>query len=356
MGVQQDISEYKDRSLSLIDDSPQMDEQNTRRKIIEPLIGILGWDILSSGVELEYSVRMGAGTKKADYALIMEETPVVFVEAKGVDTTITEGHTDQLTSYMRQVGVELGMISNGREFEIFRRDLSSHRPNENSLGKFSLEEIEQNVNLLKALSKASIEKGEHQQIADKIESVQKAIRELRQNKDEIAENVTRVVTEKIGESVSQRVEDEAKNFVDELVESLGSQSHELDGVSTRTGIEPTTDGEYVVVIQKGGSAVERVSGTTQAEAMANVADYLIEEYGLLDRIELPYRPGTERGNIALINDEPVHMNGEEMRQYHELTGGLYIYTSLNAQSKARYISELVENVDLDCEFSKTWGV
>lgn len=356
MGVQQDISVYEERSSSLIDESPQMDEQNTRRKIIEPLIEILGWDILSSDVELEYSVRMGAGTKKVDYALILEDTPVVFVEAKGCDTTITEDHTDQLTSYMRQVGVELGMISNGRQFEIFRRDLSSTRPKENSLGKFSLEQIEQNVNLLKALSKESIEKGEHQQIADKIESVQKARRQLQQNKEEIAESVTRVVTEKIGESVSQQVEDEAKNFVDELVESLGSQSQELDKRSPPPEPEAQSEGKYLVVIQNDGSTMVRISGPTQAEAMGNVADYLIEEHGLLDEIELPYQPGTKRGHTALINDEPVHTGGDEMRAYQELVGGLYLFTSLNARSKTRYISELVEKVGMDCEFSESWGM
>jgi hypothetical protein len=52
----EELSEYADRSSGLISDSPQMDEENTKRKIIEPLIELLGWDILSSDVELEYSV------------------------------------------------------------------------------------------------------------------------------------------------------------------------------------------------------------------------------------------------------------------------------------------------------------
>jgi hypothetical protein len=43
-----------------------MDEQNTTRKIIEPLTETLGWDILSADVGLEYSVQMGSGTKNND--------------------------------------------------------------------------------------------------------------------------------------------------------------------------------------------------------------------------------------------------------------------------------------------------
>jgi polyhydroxyalkanoate synthesis regulator phasin len=223
------------------------------------------------------------------------------------------------------------------------------------LGKFSLEQIEQNVNLLKALSKESIKKGEHQQIADSIESVQNATRKLLENKDNIAERVTREVTEIIGDSVSQRVEDEAKNFVDELVESLSSQSADLGVDKPRMETEPPSDGKYMIEIRHDGLIVERISGETQAKAMANVADYLIEEWELLEYIELPYKPGSERGHTALINDEPVHTNGQEMRLYEELGEGLFIYTSLNAQTKTRYISELVEKVGLMCEFSDSWG-
>jgi len=85
MVLREGLSEYAERSVGLIENSPQMDEENTKRKIIEPLIELLGWDILSSDVELEYSVQMGSGTKKVDYALKREGTPVVFVEAKGCD-------------------------------------------------------------------------------------------------------------------------------------------------------------------------------------------------------------------------------------------------------------------------------
>jgi hypothetical protein len=108
-----ELAEYVEQSQSLIDASPQMDEQNTRRKLIEPLLELLGWNMLSPEVELEYSVQMGVGTKKVDYALMLEGTPVVFVEAKGVDSSISDSHRSQLKSYMRQTGVDWGLLTNG---------------------------------------------------------------------------------------------------------------------------------------------------------------------------------------------------------------------------------------------------
>ncbi|MDL0132285.1 type I restriction enzyme HsdR N-terminal domain-containing protein [Halobacterium salinarum] len=169
MTLREELSEYAERSAGLIEDSPQMDEENTKRKIIEPLIELLGWDILSSDVELEYSVQMGSGTKKVDYALKREGTPVVFVEAKGCDTPLDQSHENQLKSYMRQVGVDWGLLTNGRKFEIFRRDVSSNRPNEISLAEFSIEDVPNNEDPLKALSQEYIDSGESRQIAEKIE-------------------------------------------------------------------------------------------------------------------------------------------------------------------------------------------
>jgi len=327
-----------------------MDEENTKRKIIEPLIDLLGWDILSADVELEYSVQMGSGTKKVDYALKIEDTPVVFVEAKGSDTDLTTNHEKQLRSYMRQVGVDWGLLSNGREFKIFRRDYSSDRPNEISLAEFSLDEIEDKEQPLTALSRESVESGESRQIAEKIESVQRAVRTLRKEKEGIAENVTRIVTDEIGETVSQRVEDEAKNFVDNLISSLEEQAHETAVEQPPASSASKTKSMYEIRIVRDGSEIERVTGDTQAKAIAQLVDYLIEEEGLLEQIAVPYVPGTGNGSRALVNDEPIHTNGVEMRQYEELAQGYYLFTSLSAEDKKRYVSELPEKVGLTCDF------
>jgi len=359
MTLREELVEYADRSVHLIEESPQMDEENTKRKIIEPLIDLLGWNILSSDVELEYSVPMGSGTKKVDYALKLDGTPVVFVEAKGCDTALEQSHESQLKSYMRQVGVDWGLLSNGRTFEIFRRDLSSSRPNEISLAKFSIERVPENGQPLKALSSDSIHSGESRQIAENIEAVQQAIRALRKNKEAVAEGVTGVVTEVSGKSISQHVEDEAKNFVDTLIDSLEGRVHRDPVVESvaekRDGNVQNEDSEgYSIRFFGNGEQVHHVSKDVQSEAMAASVDYLIEEEGLLDTIEMPYIPGTGRGNRALLHYEPTHPDGSQMRAKKPVSGGNYVYTSLNSDSKRRYVSELAERVDLTCEFSEDW--
>lgn len=99
------IAEYVERSQAIIDSSPQMNEESTREKLVRPLIELLEWDFYFE-VEPEYPVQMGSTRKKVDYSLILEETPVVFIEVKGNDTTVSDSDRDQLRSYMRQVGVD----------------------------------------------------------------------------------------------------------------------------------------------------------------------------------------------------------------------------------------------------------
>jgi len=355
MTLREDLSTYAERSTMLIEKSPQMDEQNTKRKIIEPLIELLGWNILSQDVELEYSVQMGSGTKKVDYALKLEDTPVVFVEAKGCDTPLDQSHEKQLQSYMRQVGVDWGLLTNGREFEIFRRDFSSNRPNEISLATFSISDVAENEHPVKALSKESISSGESRQIAQKIEEVQQAIQSLRKNKEEAAEGITRVITDVAGESVSQEVEDAAKSFIDDVIDMLEEQAHKPENMPSPLKVSPPSqDGNYVIRITRNGKEIQSVAGDTQGKAMASLVNYLIEEKDLLDAIELPYVPGTGRGSRALVNDTPEHTNGKEMRQYEPLSGGYYLFTSLSAEDKKRYLPELPNKVGLECEFTEGW--
>lgn len=356
MGLSDDLAAYSQRSSSLIEESPQMDEQNTKRKIIEPLLELLGWNMLSSDVELEYSVQMGTGTKKVDYALKIGGTPVVFIEAKGCDTPI-DGHEGQLTSYMRQVGVDWGMLANGRRFKLYRRDHTSKRPNEIRLADFSIEEITENEHPLRAVSHESIRSGESQRIAETIEAVQRAVDSLRDNKESLAEEVTEVVTDVVGESVSQTVENEAKGFVDDLVATLQEQAHRTPSVSEpapNDRRESKIDGEYLVRLLRDGSEIHRVTADRQAAAMGAVVEYLIEEEGLLDTISLPYIPGTGRGNRALLNDHPNHADGSEMRQYEQISEGYYLFTSLSAEDKKRYLPELPAKVGIQCEFDGEW--
>jgi hypothetical protein len=124
---------------------------------------------------------------------------------------------------MRQTGVDWGLLTNGVQLELLKRKKEGDRPDEVSLGTFSLQELSDNVHFLRALSKNSIETGEAERIAENIEATHRAVTHLRQHKESIANQITQVVTDEVGDSVSQPVQDGAKQFVDVLASSLQHQ-------------------------------------------------------------------------------------------------------------------------------------
>lgn len=227
------VSEYVEQSQSILEEAPQMGEENTKARLIRPFIDLLGWNTVSTNVEREYPVQSGVRTKKVDYSLLVDGTPKIFIEAKGCDTTISDGGVNQLQSYMRQeLAVEWGVLTNGEEFEIFRKPTSNHRDGEISLGRYSLAELEENPEVLEILSREAIESGDSERIVQQIEEARTAIENLREEKENIADELSGVVTNHVGEVSTLQLETESKEFVDTLIRSLEA---EADLIAKRGG-------------------------------------------------------------------------------------------------------------------------
>lgn len=109
--------------------------------------------------------------------------------------------------------------------------------------------------------------------------------------------------------------------------------------------------ESTVEIINGDSVIEIFEERNQSDAMEAVANYLIEEQDLINRIPIPYIPGTGNGDRALINDSPTHPDGSEMDNYRELNDGYYILTKLDSPSKKRYLNEITQRCGLNARLN-----
>ena len=349
-----DVEAYVERSTSLIESSPQMDEQNTKVKLIQPLIELLGWDVYSSEVELEYSMQIGRGNTRADYALLLEDAPVVFIEAKGCDTTLSDAERSQLKSYMRQTGVDWGLLTNGKTFEILKRRTDVTRPDEVTIGTPSISELADEYDLLKLLSKQLVESGEAGRIAERIEATKRAVRTLRKDKEQIAEQVTEVVTSEIGDVPAQEIQTVSKAYVDDLIDSLEKngeiESRPKQEYPNKTDI--SVEDDYVATLYDDGTLLRLFSSETQGALMGSVVEFLIVECGLIDELgPLPFVPGRKS---AILSTKPEHPSGEKMSLYEELPSNYYLYTSLNKQSKQRYLRKFSNVCELTVEFDGKW--
>ena len=110
-----EVRDYVEQSDAVLEASPQMDEANTKAAILRDFLDLLDWQI-PQNTQLEYSVEAFGQTYKVDYALILDGTPVAFLEAKGADTALTADHDEQLSSYMMNKNVNYGILTNGKQY------------------------------------------------------------------------------------------------------------------------------------------------------------------------------------------------------------------------------------------------
>jgi len=363
------LEEFVDRSLSLVETAPQMDEQNTRTKLVDPFVrDVLGWDVYSEDVALEYSVQMGSTKKKADYALLIEGVPSVFVEAKGCDTSIAgSSHAEQLRSYVKQEWVDWGLLTNGKRFELYRLRKSADDPSVRRIGRSSLADLGANEWMVTALTKESIESGAADTIYRNVERRQRAVASLSEGKEDLANRIRKLVVEAAGEVASQPAESHAKGFIDELIADLengkqGSGLTEVEETEAERSIDPasgepdtaapakpteTGPGQYRATVIADGERTEFSRGK-QTDLMGVVTSHLVSNYGLIDNLpEFPYVPGEK---TAILNDEPVNADGEKMRLFEQLDGGYFVYTALGKESKQRYLRRFADFCGVEIEF------
>jgi len=221
----EEINEYVKRCQQLIESSPQMDEENTKVKLVQPFLELLGWDLYSTEVALEYTIPMASGSTHVDYALLVGDSPVVFVEAKPVKSNLTDSEIQQLRSYMRQeLDVDWGILTNGKSFEVLTKNRHQNGGEEVSVVQFDLDDLAENPEVLELLTKESIRTGKSDEVAEQVAQTNKVIRRLQQNEDSVTESVTQAVENEVGD-LTINLEEQSREFVQNLVALLREQRH-----------------------------------------------------------------------------------------------------------------------------------
>jgi predicted type IV restriction endonuclease len=239
------IQEYVDESESVLEASPQMDEANTKAAILRDFLDLLNWEI-PTNTQLEYSVEAFGQTYKVDYALILEGTPVAFLEAKGADTALTRKHEEQLSSYMTNKNVTYGILTNGKQYRFFQRRVDASNVDVQKVGDVALEDLPNRLAVLKAYEKDAIESGESGKILGRINELREARRTLEADKDELATELSDVLADRVSETISSLAESQSKEMIDRLVHDIESEI-DADGGDTDD--------------QTGGRTDERIAAT-----------------------------------------------------------------------------------------------
>ena len=281
-----DVDEYVDRCQQLIESSPQMDEENTKVKLVQPFLELLGWDLYSTEVSLEYTIPMASGSTHVDYALLIGDSPVVFVEAKPVRSTLTDSEVTQLRSYMRQeLDVDWGSLTNGKSFEVLTKN-QQNGGEEVSVVQFGLDDLAENPGVLELLTKESIRSGKSDEIAAQVAQTNQAIRHLEENEDNVTESVAAAVESEVGE-LTIDLDAQAREFVQNLGSVLREQrqfvSEKPSTDPVTTDASDVTDTEVEVLENQVTGRISRQDITGDPDA--RIAVFPTKESGLPFLIE-----------------------------------------------------------------------
>ena len=197
-------------------------EANTKKKIIELLLEILGWDTRSNEVVLEYSVKIGSTTKYVDYALMLESKPVVLVETKPFDTELSLDDSAQIISYGRVEDVQWVVLTNGKVLKVF--DTTEGKSEKECLViEIDLRKLPMQASYLMLISRESILTGDIEATAKRLAVTRNATNNLRKNRVGIAEEFKKVLLKTTGKEVESRISDISKQLAEQAIRLFEQQ-------------------------------------------------------------------------------------------------------------------------------------
>jgi predicted type IV restriction endonuclease len=218
-------------------------EINTRRKLIDPLIEVLGWDMGSDEVNLEYAVTIGTRTAYVDYALGLNGKPLVLVEAKPYNSSLTEDYSTQTISYGRVDGVRWVALTNGKSLKIF--DTKAGKSEKESLiCTIDLRNPSKYLEELSLLHKESIRTGETVEVADRILHRKQALLAIKEKQSELSEGFSKVISGIIGDINREQTREISKQLAEkaaEIYESTISISSSQKDTSATEVIRPINE-------------------------------------------------------------------------------------------------------------------
>jgi hypothetical protein len=96
-----------------------LNEENTKMSLITPMIQALGWDVANPD-EVHCEYRRKSKALPVDYALMIDRTPCLLIEAKAMGESIEDDRwISQVLNYTNQSGVQWAVLTNGVEYRIY---------------------------------------------------------------------------------------------------------------------------------------------------------------------------------------------------------------------------------------------
>ncbi len=96
-------------------------EEATKTSLILPFFSIMGYDIFNPSEFIpEYTADFGTKKgEKVDYAICINDEPIILIEAKSCNETVLDKHGSQLFRYFSTTSAKFGILTNGIKYLFF---------------------------------------------------------------------------------------------------------------------------------------------------------------------------------------------------------------------------------------------
>lgn len=238
-------------------------EEQTKNALIMPFFQMLGWDVFNP-LEFvpEYTADFGIKKgEKVDYAIIVNEEPVILIEAKSI-TEDLDRHDGQLFRYFGTTASKFGILTNGRVYK-FYTDLDETNKMDSEpfltidiekvrdaqlveLAKFekenfnvddimsSAEELKY-LNLMKDYLNHQFDKVDESFIKfclDNIFNERKTVSNIERFEPVVTKALTQVINDKVSDKLNQALDSQNITVTNENKEEVVETNEDIDGVET----------------------------------------------------------------------------------------------------------------------------
>jgi len=328
-----DLRRFSQAKLQILDDNPQMNEEETKTAIITDFVNLLGWEIPTDG-NMEYQFG-NHNTNVVDYAFFHNGTSKLFVEAKAVGTSLTEQNRNQIKEYLLLDNVDLGILTNGEEYELYRRFVNTDGDVETQrIETFTLPDFPKYAVLLSIFSKTNVTDETYKERLERIRQIQTARDTLQNDREQLSNDLVNVLTKSVGGIAEQP----AKNHIVDFLESVSDELAEM----TQMGETETDDDPYDVIEQNTDvwfedGDVHLTDGVSARDYLRAVVQVLFAR-GLLTTDDLPIAAGPTR---YILNTDPTDRNGDPMADGEEVVDGVYAELNASRGSITQFIQKII---------------
>lgn len=328
---------FAEEKREIIENNPKMNEEETKTAITTDFVNLLGWEIPQDG-NMEYQFG-DHNTNIVDYAFFHNGTSKLFVEVKSQGTTLQEKHQNQIKEYLVLDNVDLGILTNGEVYELYRRFVNDKGNVETQrIDRISLSEFSDYAALIKVFSKSQVTDETYVEQLKRIIELQRAQEALEENNEQISADIVEIVTDTVG-SIAQQP---AKNHIAEFLDSVGEELADI----TPTGPPDDDNDPYDVIEEETGVEFrnDEVHFTDDVSARDHLRDIVqvLFGYGQPTFDDLPIPAGPTR---YILNTEPTNREGEEMANGEEVVDGVYVELNASKNTLKQFTEAIVETAD-----------